>query len=253
MKLFYSIALTVVILLQQGFAVVAISTTQNNDQQPNDEDQVKISPECAAALLATTAALGAGATYALTPAVMCTAGFCPTGVAGSSFASWWQSTMPLVKSGSLFAQLQSLAMGGAGMGKVTIAAGAVGGITGLGYLKKFCAIVDDADPNTAAGKAIALTVATGRGIVSSQEYIMEQCSSSETCTAAMMATWEAAASASQLAREKMNEAKELLETQCASSELCLAGIEAGKTVQNFASNLWRSVIKGDEAEEEKKK
>ena len=77
------------------------------------EDHIFISPKCAAVIISGGALGGDGLAYAITPA-LCTARFCQAGVTPSSFASWWQSTMPLIKGGSLFATLQSIAMGGVG-------------------------------------------------------------------------------------------------------------------------------------------
>jgi hypothetical protein len=47
-------------------------------------------------------------------------GFSAVGVTKGSFAAWWQSTMPLVAKGSIFAVLQSIAMGGTGAATWTI-------------------------------------------------------------------------------------------------------------------------------------
>ena len=71
----------------------------------SSDDSVTVSPKCAASLLTSSAAIGGVAAYAFTPTMLCTAGFCHAGVAGGSFASWWQSTMPLVVKGSLFSSL----------------------------------------------------------------------------------------------------------------------------------------------------
>ena len=87
---------------------------------------VEISPKCAAVLLSGATVGGAGLAYAVTPAVLAVSGFGPAGVSGGSFAAWWQSTMPLVQGGSLFATLQSAAMGGVGT-KAVLAGGALGG------------------------------------------------------------------------------------------------------------------------------
>jgi hypothetical protein len=53
------------------------------------EEEVKISAKCAAVLIAAGTTLGAGSAYLLTPAALCSAGFCTTGVASGSFAAWW--------------------------------------------------------------------------------------------------------------------------------------------------------------------
>ena len=111
----------------------------------DEEDSVAISPKCAAVIVSGGTAVGAGVTYALTPTALCTAGFCPSGIAPSSFASWWQSTMPLVKGGSIFATLQSVAMGGVST-KVVVTGSVFGGALSKKYLKQLCGYVDD--PNS---------------------------------------------------------------------------------------------------------
>lgn len=61
------------------------------------EDEVEFSPKCAAVLVvAMGAGVGAGVAYVAAPVALCTVGFCPVGVAGDSFAAWWQATFPLV-------------------------------------------------------------------------------------------------------------------------------------------------------------
>jgi hypothetical protein len=159
----------------------------------HDEDaevEVKISAKCAAVLIATGTTLGASTAYFLTPAALCSAGFCSTGVASGSFAAWWQSSMPLVASGSMFAQLQALAMAGAGIGTITIAAGATGGVAGATYLKEFCAFVDETDPDSFAGKTMDASVTAVTTAIKTKEDLVTQCSSSETCTATVDATTE---------------------------------------------------------------
>eukprot|EP00550_Attheya_septentrionalis_P012353 CAMPEP_0198303952 /NCGR_PEP_ID=MMETSP1449-20131203/57151_1 /TAXON_ID=420275 /ORGANISM="Attheya septentrionalis, Strain CCMP2084" /LENGTH=218 /DNA_ID=CAMNT_0044006459 /DNA_START=104 /DNA_END=760 /DNA_ORIENTATION=- len=130
-------------------------------QEPEADDGVVVSAKCAAVILASTTTLGAGVAYTLTPAALCTAGFCAPGIAGSSFAAWWQSTIPLVVKGSLFAQLQAMAMGGIGVSS-TVAGATVGGVLGATYLRDLCSFVDEADPESVMGRVFAtsLTVVT---------------------------------------------------------------------------------------------
>lgn len=229
-------SLILVVLL--GFATA--------EEPTNDYVDVEMSSKCAAALVGTGALVGAGAAYALTPAAMCSAGFCSAGIAKGSFAAWWQSTMPLVASGSLFAQLQSLTMASAGMGEITFAAGAIGGLTGAAYLKDFCIFVNDTDPESGTGKVIAASVAAGRAIVAGKEFIVDQCAASETCIKTVEAALKGVESASQFAREKANEAREHWESQCDSSELCQAGAEIGTAVKKFFLILWRDIVNESE-------
>ena len=109
-------------------AAVCSVCSRSQEEEAKADDTINVSSKCAAVLLASGTTLGAGVTYALTPAALCTAGFCAPGVAAGSFASWWQSTMPLVVKGSLFAKLQAIAAGGVtGMGS-SVAGAAVGGV-----------------------------------------------------------------------------------------------------------------------------
>lgn len=118
-------------------------------QKEEEEDTIHISPTCAAVLITAGASAGGALAYTLSPAaVLCKAGFCSAGVSSSSFASWWQSTMPLVKAGSIFATLQSIAMGGVSA-KVVVAGSALGGGLSMQYLPFLCAYVDDPDSKMA--------------------------------------------------------------------------------------------------------
>lgn len=54
---------------------------------PDENEDITISAKCASVLVVAGTTLGAGATYVLTPVAICAAGFCPTGVAGGSFAA----------------------------------------------------------------------------------------------------------------------------------------------------------------------
>jgi TM2 domain-containing membrane protein YozV len=98
--------------------------------------------------------------------------------------------MPLVASGSIFAQLQALAMAGTGIGTITVAAGAIGGVAGATYLKDFCAFVDETDPDSVMGKTIDASVTTVTTAIKTKDILVAQCSSSEICTATVDATTE---------------------------------------------------------------
>lgn len=148
-----------------------------------EEEEVQISKKCGAVLLASTTALGAGAVYALTPAAICTAGFCPVGVTGGSFASWWQATMPLIAVGTNFAKLQALAMAGKGIGSITLGGATVGGATGVYFLKSICAFVDDTDPESVTGIAMDASVRAVTGALQMKESLANKCAASETCSA----------------------------------------------------------------------
>eukprot|EP00978_Attheya_sp_CCMP212_P003406 scaffold7018_cov71-Attheya_sp.AAC.1 len=130
-------------------------------QEPEADDGVVVSAKCAAVILASTTTLGAGVVFTLTPAALCTAGFCAPGIAGSSFAAWWQSTLLLVAKGSLFVQLQAMAMGGVGVSS-TVAGATVGEVLGATYLRDLCIFVDEADSESVMGHVFAtsLTVVT---------------------------------------------------------------------------------------------
>ena len=123
---------------------------------------VDVSPECAALLLVGGGVAGSAATLAVTnllmPMWLCSSGFCAAGVKSGSLAAWWQSTMPLIASKSIFATLQSIAMSAGGVGfstSSTAALGAaLGGAAGAAYLGEFCQMVDQIEPSTVAAEAI---------------------------------------------------------------------------------------------------
>lgn len=133
------------------------SNEQSSNTDDNDEEEdVTISNECAAALLTGGGIFGAGAASVLWPKFLAAIGFTSIGVSAGSFASWWQSTMPLVAKNSLFAVLQSIAMTGAG-GYTTVAIGSsLGGAASIKFLKSFCANVDESvEKQSAAGKVFS--------------------------------------------------------------------------------------------------
>jgi len=149
-------------------------------------DHIAISDQCAAVLLVSGSAIGAGLAYAITPVALCSAGFCSVGVTGSSFAAWWQSTLPLIVKGGFFAKLQAVAMAGAGA-KVTVTAAAVGGAVSATYLKDVCAFIDEADPKSKMGLASAASLSTVTAAIQVKNGIQSQCASSASCTAASAA------------------------------------------------------------------
>jgi len=161
-------------------ATARFATREEEDVEVGKDVEVDISPRCAAVLLSGGALGGAGLAYAVTPAALCTAGFCPAGVSGASFASWWQSTMPLVASGSLFTTLQSVAMGGVGT-KMAVTASMIGGAWSARYLEDLCAYVDDPASNMAP--VFDRTLVAVRGAHISAEKAKATCLSSESCTA----------------------------------------------------------------------
>jgi hypothetical protein len=155
----------------------------NKNNNNNNNNSIQISAKCASVITVAGTALGAGAAFALTPAALCAAGFCSTGVAGGSFASWWQSTMPLIAAGGLFAQLQALAMGGAGMTTITVTGGVLGGAAGVTFLSDFCTFVDETDPDSGMGIAFHASMKVVIAAIETKESLETQCASSETCAA----------------------------------------------------------------------
>ena len=118
---------TFVVALMLSVAL-AESANEYVDPMPDPNEQ-NISPDCAAVVLTSGGILGAIAAAPIYTLVLNILGFTAVGVEAGSFAAWWQSTMPLVASGSLFASLTSIAMTG-GVGGVGVAT--VGGLLGVG-------------------------------------------------------------------------------------------------------------------------
>eukprot|EP00445_Apocalathium_hangoei_P074707 CAMPEP_0204166236 /NCGR_PEP_ID=MMETSP0361-20130328/38820_1 /ASSEMBLY_ACC=CAM_ASM_000343 /TAXON_ID=268821 /ORGANISM="Scrippsiella Hangoei, Strain SHTV-5" /LENGTH=275 /DNA_ID=CAMNT_0051123361 /DNA_START=83 /DNA_END=910 /DNA_ORIENTATION=- len=94
------------------------------------ERKEKLGPMAVVRCLAAFA-VGAGAIFAAIPAALSLAGFAAVGVASASWAAVWQAYIGNVAAGSLFAWLQSVAMGGLGAGG-SMAVGTAGGATGFG-------------------------------------------------------------------------------------------------------------------------
>ena len=72
------------------------------------------------------------------PAVLAIFGFSGVGVTGGSYA-YWQSSMGAagIGAGTLFASLQSIAMGGVGTSGI-IGGATVGGVMGLTFVHDIC-------------------------------------------------------------------------------------------------------------------
>jgi hypothetical protein len=102
---------------------------------------VTVTPSCAAVLLVGGGVAGAAVAATVLPAVMYMAGFSQGGVLAGSFAASWQSTMPVVAQGSLFAALQSAAAGGVGS-TVVISAASVGSTSSVLFLQQACSAID---------------------------------------------------------------------------------------------------------------
>jgi hypothetical protein len=174
----------------------------DNNKDASTELTVVVSPKCAAVLLVAGTTLGAGVAsvaVTLTPAALCASGFCSTGVAAGSYAAWWQSTMPLVAKGSLFALLQSItttaSTAGAATGTILTGA-AVGGAASAAYLHDFCVMVDKTDPESELGLVFDTCWFAAQKAGQTKEYLVNQCTESTTCTAISTAAVAAADSAS---------------------------------------------------------
>jgi len=135
-------------------------------EKENSLDNVHVSPPCAAVVLVSSGAVGAGVAWALAPIVMGMAGFSAIGPAAGSWAASWQATMPLVAQGSLFAVLQSAAM--AGIGTTTIvSAASLGGLAGATLITRICTAVDTVKPGSPEAQAVDLVYTAVRNTGSS--------------------------------------------------------------------------------------
>ncbi|CAB9511804.1 expressed unknown protein [Seminavis robusta] len=120
---------------------LVLATDTNHDD--TDQDDVSLSAECAAVVLTSGGAIGGLTAPFVVPQLLALLGFTSTGVAAGSFASWWQSTIPVIAKGSLFATLQSIAMGGAGHYSTIVIGSTLGGSVSAQYLQEFCFKVDE--------------------------------------------------------------------------------------------------------------
>lgn len=145
---------------------------------PHEDFTVKVSPECAAFVLAGSGVAGTVAlTTVLWPLItslsLCSGGLCAAGVKGGTLgaAAW----LPLVAQGGMIATLQSITMSGAESGlstssTVTLGAalGAAGGAT---YMREFCQLVDEVGPSTSMGQTIKANLELARGFTHLQEAV----------------------------------------------------------------------------------
>lgn len=120
-------------------------------------DVVRVTPQCAAVLLVGGGVVGATVAATVLPALMYILGFSAGGVLANSFASSWQSTMPLVAQGSLFAALQSAAASGVGS-TAMISAAAVGSTSGALLMQQTCSAIDNVPADSAEQAVVLLFV-----------------------------------------------------------------------------------------------
>jgi Interferon-induced 6-16 family len=158
------VSFTTLFLLASLLAI--LSGIRANEQK---EDEVEVSRECAGVLLVGGSLAGGGTAFLATGSLLALLGFTSTGVAGGSFAAWWQSSMPMISSGSVFATLQSIAMAGAGSGTVALG-GMAGALPAAKFMKQVCAKVDTVEPDSAAAAAVALAVATVEKVDSTKAW-----------------------------------------------------------------------------------
>ena len=112
-------------------------------------------------------AAGATVAAAFVPTVLALFGFSGVGVTGGSYAASWQSSMGAagIGAGTLFASLQSIAMGGVGTSGI-IGGVTVGGVMGLTFVHDICKQVDNlGTENWVVSSSLALIdMSCGNGI-----------------------------------------------------------------------------------------
>lgn len=145
---------------------------KHGEPSTNDEKEVLISPECAVVLITAGATAGTAASIVLAGPVLSLFGFTSVGVAQGSFAAWWQSTLPLIKAGSLFASLQSVAM--SGVGSTVLITSSVGGAVAASKLSGFCEMIDKIDPDSQEGKIISSLVVGANNLESVTTVFKEE-------------------------------------------------------------------------------
>ena len=109
-----------------------------------------ISPDAAAFLMTTCGVIGGAIAMPLVTWALAALGFTAVGVAGGSVAATWQSLIGNVIKGSLFAILQSIAMGGTGAAATVTIGGMIGAnvtdpnvLAGWHLVARLCAMIDD--------------------------------------------------------------------------------------------------------------
>jgi len=110
--------------------IVAATLADTGNDAGSDPLTQRVSVDCAALILTGTGILGAAASNAIIVLVLRLIGFAAAGVVKGSFAAWWQSTMPLVSAGSIFAKLTSIAMSAGGAGAAGTTIGGIVGVSG---------------------------------------------------------------------------------------------------------------------------
>jgi hypothetical protein len=229
--------LLLVLLTAWSGACLATTTAKEIAKQ---EDQVKISRECAAVLVLSVPtvglAAGAGMSYLATTS-LCALGFCSTGVAGGSAAAWWQSLMVNgVTAGSTFAKLQSFAMTTSGGRNMYLAASILGGATGAAFVQDFCAWVDEAEPDSPRAKVVEVSLEA----IAKGKQIKDRCDSSESCSAVASTIVQGAEAAADL----VSAAKDYAVAQLTSPENHKAAMEGLAATRDFTSSVWNSFKKG---------
>lgn len=160
-KIYFILCVVATILLDNHIAfarfkyypVVETDSDHDLDNGSDSGEGVEVSPECAVVLV--TGGLIAGGTATVGTSLLfswllAVIGFTAEGVAVGSYAAKWQSTLPLVTAGYLFAKLQSTAMSGAG---TTIMPGSiVGGAAAADMIVDICQVIDGIDPESNTGK-----------------------------------------------------------------------------------------------------
>lgn len=145
--------------------------TESHTEPP--EQTVEVSPKCAALVLVGGGVAGSAAAVAVTNLLtsslwLCSVGFCAAGVQAGSLAAWWQSTLPLIASGSLFATLQSIAMGGTAVVMTTsstaVAGAALGAGASLAALSELCRMVDELEAGSGTAVALQANLELVRGL-----------------------------------------------------------------------------------------
>ena len=157
--------------------IVAATLADTGNDAGNPLTQ-KVSVDCAALILTGTGILGAAASNAIIVLVLRLIGFAAAGVVKGSFAAWWQSTMPLVSAGSIFAKLTSIAMsaGGAGAAGTTIGGivGVSGGAAALTWtpLANICKRVDEeVAQGSVAGATLQANTKAVQALLSSADNV----------------------------------------------------------------------------------
>ncbi len=180
-------------------------------------------------------AAGATTAAAFVPAVLAIFGFSGAGVTGGSYAAYWQSSMGAsgIGAGTLFASLQSIAMGG--VGTTGIVGGAtVGGVMGLTFLHDICKKVDDLGPGHWVVSSSLALIDKGHEVTNVTSKML-----SSLAAVAMDGTGRELASAFDAVRDLFASAATSLSASAATVEYekfsCLAAASMEETVETLTS------------------